>query len=126
MHQCGAFSDTSDLCTRVWSYTFANTNFDKGSQFTRNQCTNHVAAAVFTDVTSVTMYGKLRHTWEVQQEQQVLSDQGFFDDVTLSDETVTSHKSLKQMTSISKLNVIPSAGMKQLWVEGNRIKVETR
>lgn len=76
------------------------------------------------DVTSVTMYGKLRHTWEVQQEQQVLNDQGFFDDVTLSDDTVTSHKSLQQMTSISKLNVIPSAGMKQLWVEGNRIKVK--
>ena len=72
------------------------------------------------------MYGKLRQTWELQQEQEMLSDQGFFDDVTMSDETLTSHKSLKQMTSISKLNVIPSSGMKQLWVEGNRIKVHVK
>ena len=74
------------------------------------------------DVTKVTIYGKLRESWEVQQEQAYLRDQGLLDDM-YDDDAMTSYGKLEQITSVSKLNVIPNAGMKRLWVEGNRIKV---
>ena len=74
------------------------------------------------DVSKVTIYGKLREGWEYQQEQQYLSDQGLHDDMH-DDDAMTSYSKLEQITSVSKLNVIPNAGMKRLWVEGNRIKV---
>ena len=74
------------------------------------------------DVTKVTIYGKLRESWEVQQEQAYLRDQGLHDDM-YDDDAMTSYGKLEQITSVSKLNVIPNAGMKRLWVEGNRIKV---
>ena len=74
----------------------------------------------FTDVSKVLIYGKMRETWRTQLDQGFATDRDWQNDQRM----MTSYDKLNQITSISKLNVIPSAGMKRLWVEGNRIKVK--
>lgn len=70
------------------------------------------------DVSRVKLFGNLRTSWEQQMKHQ--DDENFASDFELSD---VASSTLLQLTTVQNLNIIRSNSVKQLDIEGNRIKV---